>query len=720
MSTFDATSLLNQFHANLASITTSSVGAFSRSAYRFTLDKEPDSGPDGRYSIDLSSVAPFDRKWGTGENVCTAVISVRVAYARLGGDFGGGDRQTVNRSAASDAMLIADVCENPANYNSSDSGISVVVFDGFSRAMDLGKCEIWETRFRVTFRTDLHTTPVQDLMVASLITDSTTALSALSVLSLASGTGAVIPATATSDARLFFLDKENVAADVANGDDILSATGTGSPVWRESTTTASSADEPVVTLPGVMTVGGKTDSTLQSWFEADRGVTLGAWSSGDGPVVTAMADQGGRGSRNVTAVGSPLLIGASINGKPGIRTEPSTPSYLRNTSTSIVTVDRGARTLFFVGKARTSTGGAIISYRSGASGLFRFSDLSVTGVRVFNGTDTSSKLGEVPGIDIAGIPHIWEFSFPRYAPTEVTSVNSAIRLMIDGVPQLINTNGSEPASAENGADGFVLASREDATQFTWDGEFSVIGSFNSDLPSSFRTALRASLSRKYGIEVASPTTIGWIGDSHTDGLGSPSTGGFRQEIHSLHPSLVSLGSRYSPVAADPVFAYNDGYSGATSGKAVGAFGTFIGGPHWLEIMAANKPDIAHLMVGSNDPVADSITASQTASNVLGMVQQASAVSPDTRFIITRAPLLATTHSNATALNAIITAQGPALQAALTPSAAPNVLVSPLYGNVCIPPILDDSDYADDTHWAAAGNHQFVTQSLHPFLVSVGL
>ena len=236
MSAFDATSLLNQLHANLASITTASMGKFTRSAYRFTLDKEPDAGPDGKYFIDIVGVLPYARKWGTGENIATAQVAIRVAYNRLGGDLGGGDRRVVQQNAASDSMLIADVCENPDNYNPSASGISIVVFQGFSRVQDIGKTEIWETRLDVTFRSDLHTTPVQDLMVASLITDSLTALSALNVLSFANGTGAVV--TAQTPFSLYFLDRVNENNDAANGDDIVAATGVTGAVWRRTATTS--------------------------------------------------------------------------------------------------------------------------------------------------------------------------------------------------------------------------------------------------------------------------------------------------------------------------------------------------------------------------------------------------------------------------------------------------------------------------------------------------
>ncbi len=269
MSVFNPTSVLNQIHANIATITTASPGKFTRSPYRFTLDREPDSGPDGMYSIDLTSADAYSRKWGTGENICTARVAVRVAYFRGGGNKGGGDRFTVMRVAADDCQLIADVIENPDNYNASASGISVVVFEGYSRVGDLPKAEIWECRFTVQWRSDLQTSPVQDLMVASLISATTTALSAMNVLSLESGTGAVIQPTAVDGPRLFFLDRENLAGDTADGDSILNATGITGAVWREQVGGAGFAEDMTLALPNAINVDVnalrlRTDLTTQT------------------------------------------------------------------------------------------------------------------------------------------------------------------------------------------------------------------------------------------------------------------------------------------------------------------------------------------------------------------------------------------------------------------------------------------------------------------------
>jgi len=237
VSTFNATSVLNQFHANLALITTASPGTLTRSAYRFTLDKEPDSGPDGLYFVDITGADAYERKWGSGETIITGRVSVRTAYFRGGGSAGGGDRRAVMRNASDDCQLIADVCENPDNYNSSASGIRSIIFEGFSRVADLPRSEVWETRFTVQWRSDLQTLPVQDFMVASIIADTLSDLSALNVKSLAAGTGAVV--TGTSPFSVYLLDKDNDAGDAADGDEILDTTGATGAVWRRHATTTS-------------------------------------------------------------------------------------------------------------------------------------------------------------------------------------------------------------------------------------------------------------------------------------------------------------------------------------------------------------------------------------------------------------------------------------------------------------------------------------------------
>jgi len=281
VSTFNATSVLNQFHANLALITTASPGTLTRSAYRFTLDKEPDSGPDGLYFVDLAGADAYERKWGSGETIITGRVSVRTAYFRGGGSAGGGDRRTVMRNASDDCQLIADVCENPDNYNSSASGIRSIIFEGFSRVGDLPRSEIWETRFTTQWRSDLQTRPVQDLMVASLISDSLAALSALPVLSLATGTGAVVKTGPPFS--VYLLDRENDAGDVDNGEDIIGATGVLGAVWRRHATTSSpvwQGSSGSYNLPTTTAAGAAVEAIIETQALADNAELLRVASKG--------------------------------------------------------------------------------------------------------------------------------------------------------------------------------------------------------------------------------------------------------------------------------------------------------------------------------------------------------------------------------------------------------------------------------------------------------
>lgn len=156
MSTFLPAVVLAQFHTNLALVTGASSlsGTLTPSSYRFPLSEEPDSALDGRYFVDVASVEPHMRVYGTGENITAAQVIVNVAYHRGGGDFAAGDRDATLRHAGDDAMIIGDVCDLPANYNASVSGIREVRYEGSRRVLDMPRGEIWENRFWAQWRTD--------------------------------------------------------------------------------------------------------------------------------------------------------------------------------------------------------------------------------------------------------------------------------------------------------------------------------------------------------------------------------------------------------------------------------------------------------------------------------------------------------------------------------------------------------------------------------------
>jgi len=485
---------------------------------------------------------------------------------------------------------------------------------------------------------------------------------------------------------------------------------------------------PVVPLPGVLAVGGVTIPSLQAWFRADTGVTIASWASGASPVISALADQSGLGSRNLTAVGTPKLVGNSINGKPGIAVEPSTPSYLQNATTNLITTDRGERTVFMVGVARSTTvGGSWFQFRIGGLNLFNMEHRFSGGFLVQGGTQT--QLGVPPGVPVLNTPHVFEYSFDARItslspPLPVALTDSAVRVIIDGLPEMVNSPGM--SAAESGTTGFAFGTNTQATNVGWNGEISEVLVFNKDLSSKERRAVRRYLATKYGLTVTDPINIQWLGDSHLYGQGDATTlaaGGPRQELHGLHPRFVSKGSQYAPQTPDATqpqagyFNYNDGYQAATSGKSGAAF---IGGVNAVELMRSTKPDLVFLMIGTNDPLLGITDPLVTAQNVLDIVNYIAAVSPETRVIVCRDPLLSTAHGSAGTANPIITAQGPAIRNALTPAAAPNVLVSPKFGNVIILPTVADSFYADTVHLSPAGWHEMIRLAINPFLLSLNL
>ncbi len=149
--------ILGQFATNVEAVSTASSqdGTLTASGYRYTLDKEPDSGMDGKYFLSVTDVTPRERYWGTGEYITDGHVVVQLSYFRGGGDAGGGDRQTVMRHAADDCQQIADICENPENYNSSVTGLRQVLYQGSTKVHDLSKAEVWEVRFFVQWLSDI-------------------------------------------------------------------------------------------------------------------------------------------------------------------------------------------------------------------------------------------------------------------------------------------------------------------------------------------------------------------------------------------------------------------------------------------------------------------------------------------------------------------------------------------------------------------------------------
>lgn len=231
MSVFHPSDVLGQFASNVELVTNASTrsGGFTRSAYRFTLDKEPESGPDGRYFLDMVRVDPHLRRWGDGSKITDSTISVRLLYARPGGGAGGGDRQSVMRNAADDCDKLADVCENPANYGSSTSGIRIVTFQSAQRVQQTSHGEIWEVLFACQWQSDLDTDTVAEMSQVRWIADGidtgTVQLISLSVTSLETGSKVFVKSVWDS----FTLDRSDT--QTPDNITIVAATPAGSGNW---------------------------------------------------------------------------------------------------------------------------------------------------------------------------------------------------------------------------------------------------------------------------------------------------------------------------------------------------------------------------------------------------------------------------------------------------------------------------------------------------------
>lgn len=268
--------ILAQFDTNLALVTNASSpdGVFVKSAYRFTLDKEPDSSPDGLYFLDVTDITPRERYWGTGENISEFNVTVRVGYFRGGGDLGASDRQSIARNAADDSQRIADVLENPLNYNPDVTGIRRVMYTGTARVENLRHGEIWETRFLVEWRTDLATTPVVDLSagasistVAAVNTGSSTKLSTLDASSMTEGAIAFVQSQ-QSYYQLKTTDTADLTVDHVT---VETASGLANAVWtRLPTRSLYWENEPAWTVDPINGSDDSASTTVKTLSEVAR------------------------------------------------------------------------------------------------------------------------------------------------------------------------------------------------------------------------------------------------------------------------------------------------------------------------------------------------------------------------------------------------------------------------------------------------------------------
>jgi hypothetical protein len=150
-----ATDVIALFQTRVDAITSESpASGFQVSPYRLTLEKESDGAVDGMYFVRVDAIRPHARSYGNQENIWEADVTIEVGYYRGGGDMAGGDRQSVMRNAADDAMRIADMVETPVNYDGSNTGVREIRFLGAELFQQTAHKEVWAVRFWVQWRSD--------------------------------------------------------------------------------------------------------------------------------------------------------------------------------------------------------------------------------------------------------------------------------------------------------------------------------------------------------------------------------------------------------------------------------------------------------------------------------------------------------------------------------------------------------------------------------------
>jgi lysophospholipase L1-like esterase len=489
---------------------------------------------------------------------------------------------------------------------------------------------------------------------------------------------------------------------------------------------------PYVPLPGVFAVGGLAIPNLQAWFRADKGVTF--TSSATWPAAASWADQGGLGNRNLTATGTPAYVPNSINGRPGLRCVPSV-SWFSNTLTNLVTGDRAARTVFFVGVGRSANGGAHIQFRTGATNAYFFQHTVSGGtVSAFGNPSQSPQfLATVPPIN--NVPHVWRWSYDGQFTLAGTASN--VRCQIDGDEQAI-AGGVTPTTTETGTTGFMVGVRGDSTNFAWDGEACELIVFDRVLTAVESRAITRYIAAWYGITCTDQISVLGLGDSHIAGVGNAATlaaGGPRGYLQSQRPGWAfNCGPLYgpqstttglpqtSPRAQDGLVNRHAGMTAFTSANNA-AHG--IGGKFLDDLLQyCGGADLMYLDIGCNDKVVDNLSAAQSATNIRAVCETSYSRLPNMQVVIVAPTKLATIDGNAGTANPVIGAIPAAIEADFATNPPKNVLRSSVDGTYAIvPQTIPDSLYVgggDTVHITPAGWKIIIDGQILPGLAARGV
>lgn len=432
--------------------------------------------------------------------------------------------------------------------------------------------------------------------------------------------------------------------------------------------------------PGVLEIASTRIPDVGFMFEADKKITFGTW-----PAVATWGDRSGLSARDLTGLNSPNMVvgSAGINGRPGLLCVPGTATYFRNNAVNINLTDRGARTIYFVGKSLDAAGGYQVSSRL-AAGAFLAAHRNSAGT-IFSHLGASGDNQTMTDLPtIAGVPHIWRHTHDgRHA---FIGADCLTRVAIDGVDHGISGGGY--AVAETGTTGFCVGGFDGDTGNTFNGPVGMAMQINRVVSKAEDRLIMGYLSQQWAIAYTSTLLdVCCLGDSGFYGSVDATTlanGGPRSRIYGAHPSWQSSGSFYAPHGGNGSFNRCEGNVGFNSGaQPVTANG--IGGSYLVTSLLANPADLYLIQIGENDALLSLFTAAQTAANVRAITDTIYAMLPSAKCIVARS---VKASSGSAAANVVIQAQGPALVAAM--AGAPNVL-----GPVLIPPDFADGLYQGD-------------------------
>lgn len=123
---------------------------FNPVTYRRPIGREPVGAAERKIELHLLSARNDRQVFGNGRTILTHELRIRASYTVLGGDAGGGDRQSVMIRALEDGKLIADTWTDSRNWAAINTDIvQVRLLTASALVIDAKQMQTWECRFEV-------------------------------------------------------------------------------------------------------------------------------------------------------------------------------------------------------------------------------------------------------------------------------------------------------------------------------------------------------------------------------------------------------------------------------------------------------------------------------------------------------------------------------------------------------------------------------------------